>query len=327
MAGRVVAEGWRCRAGQPQAACIRKLLRRLRGGRLRPFADRTNVSATSCAPASACAAACAAAPKKRVDVVAFGGSVTVGHGTGGRSGNRESKFMPYVELFAAALRVTSGSQRPVAVTIFKRFGVPSFCFHAMAKAAGAEPSIVILEFFVNGLDRLGFLAAGVRAAYPAAVVVYLDVFSMDELSMPGCRSLDRIPSLAPNDIPGVSLRPGFLPSGDRPGSFKTAGLLYGNRKRATRIHMNVFVAFMQSFKAKAPYGVAAISADNATPPTLFDGGALQDRLHLLITRRIAVAEPGPHELELVMTNETQTAGHAFAFYGVFAQANFGRRRP
>ena len=37
MAGRVVAEGWRCRAGQPQAACIRKLLRRLRGGRLRPF--------------------------------------------------------------------------------------------------------------------------------------------------------------------------------------------------------------------------------------------------------------------------------------------------
>ena len=89
----------------------------------------------------------------------------------------------------------------------------------------------------------------------------------------------------------------------------------------------VFVAFMQSFKAKAPYGVAAISADNATPPTLFDGGALQINHHLLITRRIAVAEPGPHELELVMTNETQTAGHAFAFYGVFAQANFGRRRP
>ena len=94
----------------------------------------------------------------------------------------------------------------------------------------------------------------------------------------------------------------------------------------------VFVAFMQSFKAKAPYGVAAISADNAAPPTLFDGGALQDRLHLLITRRIAVAEPGPHELELVMTNETQTAGHAFAFYGVFAQAathklSLGRRRP
>ena len=241
MAGRVVAEGWRCRAGQPQAACIRKLLRRLRGGRLRPFANRTNVSATSCAPASACAAARARALGRRVDVVAFGGSVTVGHGTGGRSGNRESKFMPYVELFAAALRVTSGSE----VRAFN-FGVPaagpqvpSFCFHAMAKAAGAEPSIVILEFSVNGLDRLGFLAAGVRAAYPAAVVVYLDVFSMDELSMPGCRSLDKIPSLAPNDIPGVSLRPGFLPSSDRPGSFKTAGLLYGNRKRATRIHMNV----------------------------------------------------------------------------------------
>jgi hypothetical protein len=150
-------------------------------------------------------------------------------------------FMPYVELFAAALRVTSGSE----VRAFN-FGVPaagpqvpSFCFHAMAKAAGAEPSIVILEFSVNGLDRLGFLAAGVRAAYPAAVVVYLDVFSMDELSMPGCMSLNKISSLAPNDIPGVSLRPGFLPSGDRPGSFKTAGLLYGNRKRATRIHMNV----------------------------------------------------------------------------------------
>ena len=127
MAGRVVAEGWRCRAGQPQAACIRKLLRRLRGGRLRPFANRTNVSATSCAPASACAAARARALGRRVDVVAFGGSVTVGHGTGGRSGNRESKFMPYVELFAAALRVTSGSE----VRAFN-FGVPAAGPHGIS---------------------------------------------------------------------------------------------------------------------------------------------------------------------------------------------------
>ena len=207
MAGRVVAEGWRCRAGQPQAACIRKLLRRLRGGRLRPFANRTNVSATSCAPASACAAARARALGRRVDVVAFGGSVTVGHGTGGRSGNRESKFMPYVELFAAALRVTSGSE----VRAFN-FGVPaagpqvpSFCFHAMAKAAGAEPSIVILEFSVNGLDRLGFLAAGVRNAYPAAVVVYLDVFSMDEL-WPARRSRSQLSIADRRRRPGARRR-------------------------------------------------------------------------------------------------------------------------
>ena len=69
--------------------------------------------------------------------------------------------------------------------------------------------------------------------YPAAVVVYLDVFSMDELSMPGCRSLDRIPSLAPNDIPGVSLRPGFLPSGDRPGSFNGTFLRLASEKEVS----------------------------------------------------------------------------------------------
>ena len=153
MAGRVVAEGWRCRAGQPQAAYIRKLLRRLRGGRLRPFANRTNVSATSCAPASACAAARARALGRRVDVVAFGGSVTVGHGTGGASGNRESKFMPYVELFAAALRVTSGSE----VRAFN-FGVPAAGPHgepaAEQRVRQAPPAPELERAFYNDSVRI-----------------------------------------------------------------------------------------------------------------------------------------------------------------------------
>ena len=81
----------------------------------------------------------------------------------------------------------------------------------------------------------------------------------------------------------------------------------------------VFVSFMQAYRDKEPYGVAAATVDSGAPVFL-DGGALESHHHLLVTRRVTIANAGAHVLELVMTNRTRTAGHAFAFYGVFAQA-------
>ena len=76
MAAWEVAGGWRCEGGQPQARCIRRLLRRLGDGRLRPFRRNLTRASRSCVAASACAASRAATARRTLDVVSLG----AGHG-------------------------------------------------------------------------------------------------------------------------------------------------------------------------------------------------------------------------------------------------------
>lgn len=82
---------------------------------------------------------------------------------------------------------------------------------------------------------------------------------------------------------------------------------------------DVFVTFMQSFQARAPYGIARFTVDGDDAEPVYVDGASRNVHHLLITRRVATVAPGRrHTLEIAMTNRTQTDGHAFAFYGLFA---------
>ncbi|KAJ1448934.1 hypothetical protein M885DRAFT_622981 [Pelagophyceae sp. CCMP2097] len=114
----------------------------------------------------------------QIDVVSFGGSVTVGHGTG----RRASQFLPYIQLLAAALRAI-GHER---MRTFN-FGVPaagsaipSVCFASQLLRAGADPKLIILEFSINGQERLSDLVDGLRDLYPAALILYVDTFSQHE---------------------------------------------------------------------------------------------------------------------------------------------------